>query len=131
MATRKKQSTARTLLCATKFWSHCFSSGSSLDPIFNDPKKPCTPTLRRGVRHVVQGIRGSGRYGTRPSPAEIDRAEKLLIKQGFLRRSGNTLQVTEKGRKASCKTTDLSPWTDSQYPGSALSGCGCSSKRKR
>jgi hypothetical protein len=126
---RKRKSTARTLLCATKFWSHCYSGGGVLDPIFNDPHKPCVATSRRGVRHVVQGLRHGGRWSSRPSPSEIDKAERFLVKNGFLVRHGRTLRVTERGRRVNCATVDLSPWTDSQYPGSALSGARRSRRR--
>jgi hypothetical protein len=127
MATKRTtKSVARTVLCATKFWSHCYTSGSSLDPIFNDPKRPCTATSRSGVRHVVRGLRTNerhqGRFESRPSPREIEKAENFLVKQGFLEKSGQTLRVTEKGRRVNCSSTNLSPWTDAQHPGSALRG---------
>lgn len=119
MATRTKKSAARTLLCATKFWSHCYDGGGGdiLAPLFNKPEG-CVSTLRRGVRSVVR------RQGF--TPKQIDAAERFLVKNGFLERRNNrsasSLRVTQKGRRVSCSTTNLAPWTDSQYPGSRLSG---------
>lgn len=90
-----------TLLCAVKFWS--------VD------KTGKTPTLRRGVRHVVrkQGF----------SPAAIDRAERELVREGKLAvggaRSGKTLKLLD---DVSCSTVKLSPWTDDGYPGASLDG---------
>jgi hypothetical protein len=134
MAKRTQKSLARTVLCATKFWSHCYTSGSSLDPIFNDPKRPCVATSRSGVRHVVRGLRTNerhkGRFEDRPSPREIAKAELFLVKHGFVEQGPSSLRVTEKGRRVKCATTNLSPWTDSEYPGAGLSGAGRSKKRK-
>lgn len=90
-----KASAATILLCATRFWA------------LRDA--PTTPTLRSGVRHVVrkQGV----------SPAEIDRAEKTLVKRGLLARggarAGSTLALTAKGLRLTgraCPRIELPPW---------------------
>lgn len=102
MAKRRKATLERTILCATRFWGVDES----------------VPTLRQGVRHVVrkQGF----------SSPEIVRAERKLIREGKLRAAGKgtgaTLALTPKGGRVSCSTVRLSPWTDPQYPGSALRG---------
>lgn len=92
------RSAETVLLCATRFWGIGKATGSYT-----------TPTLRAGVRSVVrkQGL----------SPAEIDRAERALVKRGYLRkggkRSGASLALTEKGAKVSarvCKRVELPPW---------------------
>lgn len=137
VADRKIMSTARQYLCAAKFWTHCYKGDSVLDPIFYD-RPECVSTLRSGVRHVVRGTkhgrwdspghgRNQGRWSSRPSPSEMDKAERLLVKNGFLERSGRTVRVTQKGRRVKCDRVNLSPWTDGQYGGSKLSGfmtCG-------
>lgn len=74
-----------------------------------------TPTLSSGVRHVVR------RQGF--TPAEIDRAERELVREGKLevdRRGAKSLRLTDKGNTVSCANVKLSPWTDDPYPGSAL-----------
>lgn len=105
-------SAATTLLCATRFWALRSS--------------PTTATLRSGVRHVVrkQGF----------SPAEIDRAERTLIKRGLLRRggarSGSSLALTERGFKITsraCPRVSLAPWDMS----TALGGVFDFLKRKK
>ena len=103
---RERRDAKKTLLCAVKFWSI----------------KPGVPTLRRGARSVAlkQGY----------TAGELDRAERALIKGGYLRdggqKSAKTLVVTPKGRAISCKTTKLAPWTNDGHPGAALEGdCGC------
>lgn len=104
---RRKADVKRTLLCATRFWSLGWKARDN-----------STPTLRAGVRHVVrkQGF----------TPAEIDKAERELVREGKLEvagvRSGKTLRLTDKGNRADCKLVKLAPWTDSQYPGAALTG---------
>jgi len=83
-----------TLLCAIRFWSFDKQGG---------------PTLRRGVRHVVraQGI----------TPAQIDRAERALIRGGYVqlsgKRSGKAIGLTAKGRRTAaraCPAVPLPPW---------------------
>jgi len=104
---RRKADVKRTLLCATRFWSLGWKARDN-----------STPTLRAGVRHVVrkQGF----------TPAEIDKAERELVREGKLEvagvRSGKTLRLTDKGNRADCKLVKLAPWTDPQYPGAALTG---------
>lgn len=91
----------KTLLCAIKFWS--------ID------KSGKTPTLRKGVRHVVrtQGFK----------PAAIDRAERELIREGKIAvAGGRTAKTIRLLDDVSCSTVKLSPWTDDGYPGASLSG---------
>lgn len=87
------QSPKATLLCAIRFWSI----------------NPGTPTLRRGVRHVArkQGL----------SPAEIDHAERQLVRSGLVqvggKRMGKTIGLTPKGLKVAnraCPNVHLPPW---------------------
>jgi hypothetical protein len=87
------QSPKATLLCAIRFWG----------------VSPGVPTLRRGVRHVVrkQGV----------SPAEIDRAERALVRGGLIqlsgKRSGRAVALTPKGMRVAsraCPNVHLPPW---------------------
>ena len=90
-----------TLLCAIKFWSAS--------------KDGKTPTLRRGVRHVVrtQGF----------SPAAINRAERELVREGKIAiggaRMGKTIRLLD---DVSCGAVKLSPWTDDGQAGASFSG---------
>jgi hypothetical protein len=108
MAKRRRADVKTTLLCATKFWAR---SG-----IQREALAPRTTTLRAGVRHVVrkQGF----------APAEIDRAERALIREGKLERGARpgTLRLTDKGQATRCDSVKLAPWTDDAYPGASLSG---------
>lgn len=83
-----------TYLCAVKLWG-----------MF-----PGTQTLRRGVRSVArkQGL----------SPAEMDKAERQLVKSGLVtrggRRTGASIGLTQKGVRVAtraCRRVRLPPWT--------------------
>ena len=82
------------LLCATRFWA-----GGGVIP-------RTTPTLRKGVRHVArkQGV----------TPAELDAAERALVKGGLLRKPGKgSVALTIKGLKIAnraCRRVKLPPW---------------------
>jgi DNA-binding MarR family transcriptional regulator len=87
------QSAKATLLCAIRFWG----------------VTPGVPTLRRGVRHVArkQGL----------TPADMDRAERQLIRAGLVQRSGKrmgaAIVLTPKGMRVSaraCPYVHLPPW---------------------
>lgn len=114
--TRKKSARSpvgieRTLLCATRFWSADSSSRGY-------PKGKTTPTLLRGVRHVVreQGFKGP----------EVTAAIRRLERDGFVKLggqgTGKTIALTDSGGRVGCSTVRLSPWTDEGYPGAALRG---------
>ena len=84
------------LLCSLRFWS-------------GQGGKPHTHmTLRRGVRHVAlkQGM----------SPAQLDRAERQLVKGGLVLKSKvhrGQIALTDKGRTVSnshCRNIELAPW---------------------
>lgn len=121
---RTKQDAKKTLLCATKFWSHNYDDGGVLDKTFNRQSDGgSVATLRKGVRSVAR------RQGH--SPAALDKAERQLVKEGLLEKPRpGTLRVTGKGARVSCSTTDLSPWTDAGYPGAALNGVRRKAKRR-
>lgn len=116
MSTRTKHDVKKTLLCATRFWS----IDHSMTGKWQEEGKGTTPGFRHAIRHVVrkQGF----------SSSEIIRAERQLVDEGLLVRSGGrdaalpTLALTSKASKASCARVKLAPWTDTQYPGSTLSG---------
>lgn len=114
MPPRRKADVKKTLLCATRFWSFGWREHDN-----------STPTLRHGVRGVVR------RQGF--TPAQIDRAERELVREGKLevggRYSGKTLRLTDKGNQVSCTNVKLTPWTDDPYPGAALTARR--SKRRR
>jgi len=119
MAKRKQASAERTLLCAVKFWS---GYGSPTSPFY----KKLASATRRTVRAVARGAGGF-------SKQEIDQAETDLIYNGYLKVAGlpgrRALELTGKGKRRSCKTVSLSPYTDPQYPGSRLEGAGWLNRR--
>lgn len=124
---RERVGLERTILCATRFWG-----GGEYDPGGRGwnktkwSKGATTPTLAKGVKHVVrkQGF----------ATASIDKAIRKLAKGGFLdigpghqgygtkTKSIRTLALTAKGGRVGCATVKLAPWTDDEYPGSRLAG---------
>ncbi len=93
-------SAATTLMCAIRLWS-----GSM-------PKT--TPQFRASVRKVAR-VQGH-------QPATLDKAERLLIKRGLLKKGGSKihphLALTEKGDKVSkraCKAVSLAPWKNDEF----------------
>jgi len=110
MAERKRVGVERTILCATRFWSHV--------PGIDYAKGATRGTLSRSVRNVVRKQGYSG-------PA-VERGMRKLEKGGFIATGGKgvgkTIALTEKGGRVACGTVKLAPWTDSQYPGSQLRG---------
>ncbi len=99
---RERVGLARTILCATRFWS----------------QSPSTPTLLKGVRAVVrkQGFSGP----------EVGKTLHALERGGFVktggRYSGRTIVLTEKGNRVGCANVRLAPWTNDGYPGANLRG---------
>jgi hypothetical protein len=107
---RRRQDVTKTYLCAVKFWSGAYDRGSggyhSSKP---QPDGGGLTPLRAGVRHVVrkQGF----------SPAEMNRAERALLREGKIEQPHrNAVRITAAGRRVSCRTTKLTPWTDKGYP---------------
>jgi hypothetical protein len=95
------------MLCATRFWV----AAGGLHP---KPMPLTTPTIRRGARNVVraQGFKS----------AEIDKAERELIRRGYLIKTGKgTIALTVKGAKVSrkaCHRVTLAPWNwEASYRG--------------
>lgn len=128
MATRHKVGVDRSLLCTVRFWSHQ-NTGTW-------QRGATTPTLLEGVKNVLRKEPKAGaQYGwqRRFSAAEINAAVKRLERGGFVVVGGGlhkTIALTEKGGRVGCASVKLAPWTDPQYPGSALRGVR-SRKRRR
>lgn len=112
MAKRRRANAETTLLCAIKFWS---GYGSPSSPFYKNEK--LAAAYRSAVRSVArkQGF----------TPAEVTTAERKLVKAGLVEKIPGMhpqLKLTPKGRKRSCATVKLAPWTDPQHPGSRLEG---------
>ena len=120
MTARHHVGVDRTILCATRFWS--------VDaPNYKGRGQGTVMTLLDGVKHVA---RKQGH-----SSETIRKAIKRLEKGGFIeiryRSHGSKVPVavrlTSKGGRVGCSTVKLAPWTNDEYPGSALRGL----KKKR
>jgi len=110
---------AKTLLiCALRFLG---GSGDRVDP--NTGKRATGGGFRSFARKIA-------RADNRTTVAELDRAERELIREGMIERRGvrsaTTLYLTSEGQRASyntCKRVELTPWDwRTTYDPSALDG---------